>query len=82
MKNRLAILLLALLPAFTAAAQKDFGGVARFSATVIDMGKVEAASKSPTSAANPSTSSPSPPHAAAPPPNGRGRTSLPAHPAQ
>ncbi|MBO4768823.1 MAG: DUF1573 domain-containing protein [Bacteroidales bacterium] len=41
MKNRLAILLLALLPAFTAAAQKDFGGVARFSATVIDMGKVD-----------------------------------------
>ena len=40
MKNRMFILLLALLPALSAAAQKDFGGAARFSATVIDMGKV------------------------------------------
>ena len=40
MKKRLAILFIALLPALSAAAQKDFGGVARFSATVIDVGKV------------------------------------------
>lgn len=40
MKNRLSILILALLMALPAAAQKEFGGVARFDATVIDMGKV------------------------------------------
>lgn len=40
MKHRLYLLLFSLLLALPAAAQKDFGGVARFNSTVHDFGKV------------------------------------------